>query len=227
MCLHTLARSSYDGVISEDHWDIGRAFPYGLCRADGGHIYNLPRVTDVEGWERGEIVTLDLREAQMATSSAPAPASERGIASAVPGWQKERSGWVVDRVIHRSPPAKQVHGRSMMYDGLQHRTLLSIRLRYTDAEPVCDEACVSAGNLAVKWAIERSSYGRSTLIETRVITVGMNGAVAPLVGCGYNAQVAPATNAALAAAGAQGIDVESERPLHALYMTLTLETVID
>ena len=164
------------------------------------------------GWTIGEVLTLDLQEAQLSTDpvAAAASTSAKATRGTIAGWQKE-GGWIVLKVVARSPPAKtpERRGRSMMYDGNQRRRLLTVRLKYTDAEPVCDEACVEAGNAVIKSTIEAASYGQSSLIETRVITVEMGGPVAPLVGCVYADNIRPQTLLALSKATAAGVDLDA------------------
>ena len=215
--MSSLARSTHRGIISEDHWDTGKAHPFCLCEDVGGGntFYNLPMLGQCAGWTVGEVLTLDLQEASLSTEPAAAaastPAKAARTVSAKAGWQKE-GGWIVVKVVEKSPPAKKTperRGRSMMYDGIQRRRLLTLRLKYTDAEPVCDVACVEAGNVVIKSTIEAASYGQSSLIETRVITVEMGGPVAPLVGCAFSSNVSPQTSIALGKATDAGIDLSA------------------
>lgn len=190
---------TFDAIVSEDHWDSGRAWPFGLCRAADGTLYNLAQVSQLEGWTPGETLTLDLARASL--SEVPA--------NARPSWHAA-GGWMVSNVVHRSHPSKnKPHGRSLMYDGKQQRTLITLRLRYTDAEPADDEASIASGSVRVKAAIEEASYGQSTLTETRVVTIDMGGPVAPLVGCDYGDNVGPQTRIALQKARDAGIDVDA------------------
>ena len=87
-----LRRSTYKGIVSEDHWDIKRAFPFGYCQTTTkqgkkGSTYMLPNVTQVSKWTRGDELELELTKAKVASSASRA------------SWSS--NSWLVSKVIKR------------------------------------------------------------------------------------------------------------------------------
>ena len=159
----------FDGVISEDYFDEDVAFQYGICRTatvngDSKTVF-LAMPTQAHEWEVGDRLTLEAERVTLAPSPGVSAAQVSAAGKAVqrqPSWQRENAGFAINRVLShvsiagddllgedgsgRRKLAERARGRELgISDNKQTRSILHIRLKYTDAEPsTCDEVCACA-----------------------------------------------------------------------------------
>ena len=102
--------STYKGVVSEDHWEASKAYPFGVCKTnrtvgakgvDEAELFVLPDIAQVREWTPGEEHQLALERL-----SPPADVSQR-----VASWQQEdpihnSGGWLIvsSRKTRDAPP---------------------------------------------------------------------------------------------------------------------------
>ena len=171
---------TFRGIKSEDHWEAKRAYPFGVCTEGTGkarYSYILPvyKNREVTKWSAGDVFELEVEKLHKPSNRQARVAS----------WQSgSKDAWVVQNSTVVSHTANR---RKLMWLGKQSRSVLSIRLKYSDASPdYCDETCVKDGMKQVEATTDASSYNILKWIQKKVITVDMGGSITPLRGCEFH-----------------------------------------
>jgi hypothetical protein len=170
---------TFRGIKSEDHWEAKRAYPFGVCTEGTGearYSYILPvyKNRDVTKWSTGDVFQLEVEKLHKPANSKARVAS----------WQSgAKDSWIV---TNSTAVSRTTNRRKLMWLGKQSRSLLSIRLKYSDASPdYCDETCVEDGMKQVEATTDASSYNILKWTQKKVITVDMGGSISALRGCEF------------------------------------------
>mgnify|MGYP003684770149 CR=1 FL=1 len=179
-------------LMAEDYFDPQLDdVMYGLCKqinAMSPPSYFV-LVEGIEQLRPGDVVTITIEEQHSGSSSRIAQMPQASVlADGQPAYK------VVE--VHKVVPAVPRPMRS----ALDERSLLTIRLVYTNGESPCDEACVQASMWAAEDSVEaitwESSYNVTTFPEAMgdIISVSMGASVPG--SCDYAGQADAADNLA-------------------------------
>ena len=206
----------YRGAVGEDHFDVGMEMSFGVCEDEYSRLHYLAvpeqlRSLVIGGAYELEVQRVDrpayadaVRRAEALNATWNGPGGEHGAT-----WTR-RHGYAI-RHIRRAPPPRRrrtthaASSSSVPAVGSQTRSLLSVRLLFTDYTPsYCDESCVLNGFTrtprqpgTVEYAMEVASYEILSWSSVRVINLNMNDPVSRVAGCDYESNIWATTRDAL------------------------------